>query len=414
MAVRGFDIGGMFQRSGGRIGANIGAGAAAMGAGLEGMFTGIRGGLKERQGIVDAEKAQQQFQQILAANQNNPDVLRTKGQEMMTSRDPNMQRIGKMLMDEAVRLTGVQTKAEEEKVAATTGRGKGELLALANNPKFDIMNQKMQNGYLGMAEAFGVSREDAMRIALEALENRKGKDGDFRKTGETTIRDEEGNEFIEFSIQNINNPDSDPITKTIPVGSAPAKPVGNTQIISSTTGASAFDKPKIAGDVTKAQEFSKSQQSAVDNLPKIEIAIENAEKSLALLGKIKTGGFSTAIVRSAQQFLGTEPKDQAEFNLLAGKTVLDNLSNFPGAISEGERMYLERLYQSLERSGGANQAILENLLQEAQFLLADAKAKANASSYKNYLDTRPTYSSVINKQNDDGPKKVNYDDIKEQ
>jgi len=77
-------------------------------------------------------------------------------------------------------------------------------------------------------------------------------------------------------------------------------------------------------------------------------------------------------------------------------------------------MYLERLYQSLERSGGANQAILENLLQEAQFLLADAKAKANASSYKNYLDTRPTYSSVINKQNDDGPKKVNFDDIKEQ
>lgn len=75
MAVRGFDVGGMFQRSGGRIGANIGAGAAAMGAGLEGMFTGIRGGLKERQERLDAEKAQQQFQQILAANQNNPDVL---------------------------------------------------------------------------------------------------------------------------------------------------------------------------------------------------------------------------------------------------------------------------------------------------------------------------------------------------
>jgi len=117
MAVRGFDIGGMFQRSGGRIGANIGAGASAMGAGLEGMFTGIREGLKERQGIVDAEKAQQEFQQILAANQNNPDVLRTKGQEMMTSRDPNMQRIGKMLVDEAVRLTALQTAKEEKGTA---------------------------------------------------------------------------------------------------------------------------------------------------------------------------------------------------------------------------------------------------------------------------------------------------------
>ena len=109
MAVRGFDVGGMFQRSGGRIGANIGAGAAAMGQGLEGLLTGVRTGLKERGARLDAESAQQQFQQILAANQNNPAVLRTKGQEMMTSRDPNMQRIGKMLMDEAVRLTGVRT-----------------------------------------------------------------------------------------------------------------------------------------------------------------------------------------------------------------------------------------------------------------------------------------------------------------
>tara|TARA_R100000951_G_scaffold64274_1_gene54294 strand:+ start:58 stop:1278 length:1221 start_codon:yes stop_codon:yes gene_type:complete len=404
-----YNTGGMLAETGLNVGKLIGGGFADLGAGIG---TGVGGMMTRRRERQAEQSAQEQFQQILSDNQNNPAVLRTKGQEMMVSRDPNRQRIGKMLMDEAVRLTAVQTKAKEEKLADRTGRGKGELMALANNPKFDVMNQKMQSGYLGMANAFGVSREDAMRIALEALENRKGKDGDFRKTGETTIRDEEGNEFIEFSIQNINNPDSDPITKTVPVGSSPDQPVGNTQIISSTTGASAFDKPKIAGDVTKAEEFSKSQQSALDNLPKIEIAIENAEKSLSLLGKIKTGGFSTAIVRSAQQFLGTEPKDQAEFNLLAGKTVLDNLSNFAGAISEGERIYLERLYQSLERSGGANQAILENLLQEAQFLLADAKSKANASSYKNYLDTRPTYSSVINQQNDDGPEKVNFNDLK--
>ena len=129
-----------------------------------------------------------------------------------------------------------------------------------------------------------------------------------------------------------------------------------------------------------------------------------------MLQEIKTGGFTTAIVRSAQQFLGTEPKDQAEFNLLAGKTVLDNLSKFEGAISEGERMYLERLYQSLERSGGANQAILENLLQEAQFLLADTKVKANARNYRDYLETRPTFSSVASR--DKGTKKVNFDELK--
>jgi hypothetical protein len=178
MAVRGFDIGGMFQRSGGRIGANIGAGASAMGAGLEGMFTGIRGGLKERQEIVDAEKAQQQFQQILAANQNNPDVLRTKGQEMMTSRDSNMQRIGKMLVDEAIRLTDLQTTKEEKDLTALQEKGELALFNMARmmqaSPEEDISrDNKKRQSYLEIAKGYKVSPERAMEILNESVKEEK-------------------------------------------------------------------------------------------------------------------------------------------------------------------------------------------------------------------------------------------------
>lgn len=97
-----YNVGGMLASAGQNIGQSIGGGISGVGTGIAGMLT--------RRGEKRAEQeAQQQFQQILAANQNNPDVLRTKGQQMMVSRDPNMQRIGQMLMDEAVRLTGVRT-----------------------------------------------------------------------------------------------------------------------------------------------------------------------------------------------------------------------------------------------------------------------------------------------------------------
>jgi hypothetical protein len=168
----------MFQRSGGRIGANIGAGASAMGAGLEGMFTGIRGGLKERQEIVDAEKAQQQFQQILAANQNNPDVLRTKGQEMMTSRDSNMQRIGKMLVDEAIRLTDLQTTKEEKDLTALQEKGELALFNMARmmqaSPEEDISrDNKKRQSYLEIAKGYKVSPERAMEILNESVKEEK-------------------------------------------------------------------------------------------------------------------------------------------------------------------------------------------------------------------------------------------------
>jgi len=107
--ARGYDIGGMLARSGQAQGQQMGQAYSQLGQSIGGMFGGIAGTLAKREERKKAESAQQQFQQILGAYQNNPDALRAEGQKMMTNKDPNMQRLGKMLMDEANRVQGVRT-----------------------------------------------------------------------------------------------------------------------------------------------------------------------------------------------------------------------------------------------------------------------------------------------------------------
>jgi hypothetical protein len=356
-----------------------------------------------------AQNAQQQFQQIVDTYQTDPAGMIAEAQKAKLDPDKNIQAMGDLLMAQAERLM----TAQEKKVAGKTGRGKGELMALANNPKFDITDQKMQGGYFGMAEAYGVSREDAMSIALEAIENRNelGQDKKaptYASVGDM-LKDENNNVFT--VTERRTGTGVELITQ--PVGHSEEQegkltPAGG--VYGETAGERLGRGIRAAGEEMAAKEYSKRQQETVANLPKIEMTRENVQRSLELLPQLRTGGFSTALVRSVQDFLGEEPADQAEFTLLAGKAVLDNLSKFEGAITEGERQYLERLFQSVQRSPEANLAILENFLEEAEYMLADAEARANSSTYKEYLETRPSYSSSRKKE--EGPKKVNFDDLK--
>ena len=403
-----YDIGGMLARSGAATGQLMGGGIANVGAGIGGLLTRRR----EKQA---EQNAQQQFQQILGAYQNNPAGMRTEAQSMVASGDPNLQRVGQMLLQEATRLEGVQTAAEEKKVTAAKGRGEGELMALANDPKFNLNDQKMRSGFIGMADAFGVSRARAMEIALDAREAREERGQDKKAPTYASVgdmfKDENNNVFtvterrtgtgVELITQPVGHSEEQE-GKLTPAGGAYGE----------TAGERLGRGIKAAGEEMAAKEYSKRQQETVANLSKIEMTRENVQRSLDLLPQLRTGGFSTAIVRSVQDFLGKEPADQAEFTLLAGKAVLDNLSRFEGAISEGERQYLERLFQSVQRSPEANLAILENFLAEAEYMLADAEARANSLTYKEYLETRPSYSSSRKKE--EGPKKVNFDDIKQQ
>jgi hypothetical protein len=107
-----YNVGGMLASAGQNIGQSIGGGISGIGTGIAGMLT--RRAEKQR-----AQSAQEQFQQILGAYQNNPAGMVRAAQDALMSPDENLQRMGKLLLDEAKRLTEAQaTTAKEQSLTA--------------------------------------------------------------------------------------------------------------------------------------------------------------------------------------------------------------------------------------------------------------------------------------------------------
>ena len=345
--------------------------------------------------VLKKEKTAEEVQKLLQQNANNPAQLNSLGQKYAAAGSND---IAKLFFDAAK--TAIGKKA---------GRGKGEVMALANNPQFDITNQKMQNGYFGLAESFGVSREEAMDIALKARERRDGIGKVSSSRGGGDWVDKDGN----YYTLSIVRTDQGERKNWIPVTpGAPKTPVGDPTPVGGAFKETAAEKAgrdvDTAGGETEAQEFAKLRIEAVDSLPQIERTINSTEQSLEVLETIKsTGGWSTAAVRGAQKFLGVEPKSEAEFNLMAGQQVLDGLNAFEGAISEGERNYLESLYQDLTRSKGANKGILMLMLDTAKRTLRDAKTRANSDTFEDYLENREGFDAPLTPPN----KRVNFGDL---
>lgn len=211
-------------------------------------------------------------------------------------------------------------------------------------------------------------------------------DGTVTKGQEVTLEDPQGNLFTR--VIQYDNKSGSRTASLIPYPGSPEKPTGQLRVVSSTTGLAGADAPQIAGERTEAVEFNKLRVAAIDSLAGIENSIEDANASLDLLNQIQTGGFSTSLVRQAQDFFGQTPEDEAAFNFMAAQNVLNGLSAFSGAISEGERQYLERMYQSLEKSEFANRAILNRLLAGYERALEDAQLRADSTSADDYLEKR--------------------------
>lgn len=389
-----YNIGGMLAQSGQNIGQLIGGGFADLGTGIG---TGIGGMLTRRREKQAAQNAQQQFDQIVGAYQTDPAGMIRQAQQAKLDPDKNIQAMGDLLMAEAERLMTVQ----EKKVAGTTGRGKGELMALANNPKFDITDQKMQGGYFGMADSYGVSREDAMSIALEALENRKGKDGDFRKSDEVIIRDSKGNMFTQYSIQNINDPTDTPVIKYVPIGDAPDKPVGDVTIISQTTGAGAFDKPEIQGDVTTAEEFSKVRVQAAGEIPTLVSQRTDIELAIESLDQISTAGIPAQVENYLRSATGGQDPNVANYELLVGEAMFARLKPlFGGVISEGERKAIVSLYSNLKRGNPANRSILQQMKRKLDETIEKGNLIRSSENFDEYNLKLDKFFPESSKQDD--------------
>ena len=387
-------IASMLADAGSSIGSSIGGG-------LKGLGTGIGGMLQSSADAKKRESMEAQVQKELQQYANDPAQLNAMGQKYQSMGKSD---VAKAFYEAAKQATARQNKATQ----VTTGRGKGELMALANNPKFNIQDQKMQSGYFGMADAFGVSREEAMKIALDAKKKRDGGGKVLSGRSAGQYKDEDGN-YYEKSIVRTDRGEEG---RWLPISTgAPPSPVGKVTPVGGAYKETAGEKTGrdviTAGGTTEAEEFAKLRIEAVDSLPDIESTILSTENSLQVLETIRTGGWSTEVVRAASRFLGVTPRSEAEFNLLAGQQVLDGLKAFEGAISEGERNYLESLYQRLELSKGANRGILELMLDTANRALRDAETRANSGTFQEYVDNRQDYRAPL------GPKKqkVSFGDL---
>ena len=107
---------------------------------------------------------------------------------------------------------------------------------------------------------------------------------------------------------------------------------------------------------------------AYDRLPQVD-------RGLELLEKVRTGGL-TAKSKAITDFFGTTSGDIAELNRILAGNVLAGLSNFTGAISEGERAFLERMETNLAAGGDFNKREMHRMQRELKKQIGRARSAA--------------------------------------
>ena len=160
-------IGQILALSGQRVGSQLGNAYGGFGRDVGGMLSGISGNIR-------GKREEREAMQMLEKNKNNPEALAKMAQQYGIQGNT---KLATVFQNAATAATGQQEKTRQ----AAVGRGTGELLALAADPSFNINDPKQRSAYLGMADAFGVSRGDAMKIALEQRQKRTEGGGSFRQ-----------------------------------------------------------------------------------------------------------------------------------------------------------------------------------------------------------------------------------------
>lgn len=151
-------IGQILAMSGQNVGSQLGNAYGGFGRDVGGMLSGISGNIR---GKREEREAMQRLEQL----KDDPQGLAKMAQQYGIQGNT---KLATVFQNAATAATGQQEKTR----LAAVGRGTGELLALAADPSFNINDPKQRSAYLGMADAFGVSRGDAMKIALEQRQKR--------------------------------------------------------------------------------------------------------------------------------------------------------------------------------------------------------------------------------------------------
>ena len=204
------------------------------------------------------------------------------------------------------------------------------------------------------------------------LENIKAQEADKAKLatpkvvgGETEqLKDEEGNRYARvMKVDTLGNPSFE----LIPLGGAPKVPVGTPQTIGS-AGLTSEERIAEAGDqaaeIKKAEAWADQVNNiygagflAVEEIPKLEKVLEIVEDPNF------NSGVLASVLEDFQEFFGLGSADVGEFKAYTAEILTQKLDAFTGAISEGERKYLERNLATFERGPEVNARLLRNILE---------------------------------------------------
>ena len=252
-------------------------------------------------------------------------------------------------------------------------RTPGERLSadIANVPEDDPKRLEKQINLQLQAALRAGDRPTAAKLA-GTLEDIKTRQAEAQKlatpkvVGSETeqLKDDKGNRYARvMKVDTLGNPSFE----LIPLGGAPEVPVGTLNPI----GPSGLkSKERLNESADEAAEIKKAESWAdqVNNIYAAGfLAVEEIPKLERVLEIVEAPEFNSGVLASVledfQEFFGLGSADVGEFKAYTAEILTQKLDAFTGAISDGERKYLERNLATFERSPGVNARLLRNILE---------------------------------------------------
>ena len=252
-------------------------------------------------------------------------------------------------------------------------RTPGERLSadIANVPEDDPKRLEKQINLQLQAALRAGDRPTAAKLA-GTLEDIKTRQAEAQKlatpkvVGSETeqLKDDKGNRYARvMKVDTLGNPSFE----LIPLGGAPEVPVGTLNPIGP---AGLTSKERLNESADEAAEIKKAESWAdqVNNIYAAGfLAVEEIPKLERVLEIVEAPEFNSGVLASVledfQEFFGLGSADVGEFKAYTAEILTQKLDAFTGAISDGERKYLERNLATFERSPGVNARLLRNILE---------------------------------------------------
>jgi hypothetical protein len=253
---------------------------------------------------------------------------------------------------------------------------------MAMQKGFNPQDTRMMSVYLGMADSFGVSREDAMKILTEErgteIERAKIKStatdsGDFGfAEGETWV-DTQGNYYAQGTRRNKQTGKYETVFDPITPG-APDMPVGKLTPVMPGTMETSEERVgreletaegKAQLDITKAttietaKNFDQQKTKASDRLPTVLDTLDKVDAMLQIVDGLETGSTLAQMSDLVQTALGYRETDMGIFQTAAKELLVGRITSFGSNPSDGERNAIVEMLPNIQNTPAINRAVLE-------------------------------------------------------